>query len=149
VEEGVSALRKPRPAPAAAPRQSPWELPATERPRRRQGSGKGRAILKGLLFFAAVLGAFSAVVWRQTRAAERQAELKALDTQIAVAEGEKVELANRIQALQTRARITRVARERLGLHLPSDSEIVLLPAPAEDAADSAAAALADTARREP
>jgi cell division protein FtsL len=110
-------------------RQSAWELPSSERPRRRQGSGKGWALLKALLFAAAVVGALSTVVWRQTRADQRQREIRALDTEIAVAEGEKVELLNRIQALQSRARITRVARERLGLHLPSDSEIVLLPAP--------------------
>jgi cell division protein FtsL len=140
----VSALRKPRPTPAPQA-QMPWELPVSERPRRRQGSGRGRALLKALVFGAAVLGAFSAVVWRQTRADERQREIRALDTEVAVAEGERVELANRIQALQSRARILRVARERLGLHLPSDSEIVLLAAPAETAEDSVAASASATA----
>ncbi|MDB4949232.1 MAG: Cell division protein FtsL [Gemmatimonadetes bacterium] len=134
----MSALRKPRPAAPPRPRQSAAELPRGARARR-PGSGRGRALLKVMVFAAVVLSAFSAVVWRQTRAAERQRELKKLEADVAVAEGEKAELLNRIQALQSRARITRVARERLGLHLPSDSEIVLLPLPAgADDDDSAA-----------
>jgi cell division protein FtsL len=93
-------------------------------------------------FVAVLLAAFGAVVWRQTRAVERERELRGLRNELAVAEGEKVELANRIQALQSRARIVRVAKERLGLHLPTDEEIVLLPVPAGAArvpADSAGA----------
>jgi cell division protein FtsL len=126
----VSAVAaRGRPA-AARPRQGRAELPSAER-RARRGSGRGRALLKVLLFAAAVLSAFALVVWRQTRASDRQREIRGLDADVAVAEGEKTELMNRIQALQSRARITRVARERLGLHLPSDSEIVLLPLPAD------------------
>lgn len=116
------------------------ELPG--RPRRRPGSGRGRAMLRTAGFVAVLLAAFGAVVWRQTRAVERERELRGLRNELAVAEGEKVELANRIQALQSRARIVRVAKERLGLHLPTDEEIVLLPVPAGAArvpADSAGA----------
>jgi cell division protein FtsL len=39
-------------------------------------------------------------------------------------------MTNRLQALQTRARITRVARERLNMHVARDEEIVMLPVPA-------------------
>jgi cell division protein FtsL len=138
----VSAAAARAGSAAPRPRQSPAELPRSER-RARRGSGKGRALLRALVLAAAVLSAFATVVWRQTRASERQREIRALDADVAVAEGEKTELMNRIQALQSRARITRVARERLGLHLPSDSEIVLLPLPADAAGDASSAVPAE------
>jgi hypothetical protein len=61
----------------------------------------------------------------------RQREVTRLENEWSIAEAERVEWANRIQALQTRARITRVARQRLGLHVARDDEVVLLPVPAQ------------------
>ncbi len=117
---------------AAAPRPvrpTKWEEPQGERQARR---ARRRAWLARAGLVAAVVGSLVLVVTRQTAGYERERALNAVKQELAVVEAEKVELTNRIQALQTRARITRVARERLGMHVASDDEIVLLPLPEED-----------------
>lgn len=74
-----------------------------------------------------LLGSLALVTWRQTRGLALQRELRALETRRAVTETERVELVRRVEQLRSRARVVRVARERLGMHLPQDSEIVFLP----------------------
>ena len=120
------ALRRPLRA-RAAEKAAQWEAPqgdrAERRARRRAFLGRGFVVL----FVAASL---VSVVWRQTEGVARQRELTRLENETSIAEAERVEWANRIQALQTRARITRVAQQRLGLHVARDDEVVLLPIPA-------------------
>jgi cell division protein FtsL len=125
VEEGVStvAANRPRVKPIRE------ELPQRERAARRE---RRMARLRVLLFAGAVVGALWTVVARQTAGYERERQLGELRQSLAVAEAEHLDLTNRIQALQTRARITRVARERLGMHVAHDDEVVLLPLPAEN-----------------
>lgn len=53
--------------------------------------------------------------------------LRDLETQRAVAEAERVASSRRVEELRSRARVVRVARARLGMHLPADREIVFLP----------------------
>lgn len=96
---------------------------------------RGRAIPRVAAWVLLMLGALSLVVWRQTRGASLAGELRALETERSAAEAERLELVARIQRLQSRARIARVAGERLGLHLPSEEEIVLLAIPAMPPAD--------------
>ena len=121
------ALRGPRRA-RAAEKASPWEAPqagrAERRERRRGALGKGLVVL-------CMAGSLVSVVWRQTEGVARQREVARLENETSIAEAERVEWANRIQALQTRARITRVAQQRLGLHVARDDEVVLLPVPAQ------------------
>ncbi|MBW3572039.1 MAG: hypothetical protein KY467_13125 [Gemmatimonadetes bacterium] len=106
---------------------SRWEAPQAPRAEKR---ARRRAFLGRAFFVLAVAGSLTSVVWRQTEGVARQRELTRIQNEISIAEAERVEWANRIQALQTRARITRVARERLGLHVARDDEVVLLPIPA-------------------
>ena len=115
---------------AARPRVRPTshELPQRDRAARRERR-MGR--LRVLAFGLAVVGSLSAVVARQTAGYERERALGELKQSLAVAEAERLDLENRLQELQTRARITRVARERLGMHVAHDDEVVLLPLPAE------------------
>ncbi|HEU0012036.1 MAG TPA: hypothetical protein VFQ45_00045 [Longimicrobium sp.] len=110
-----------------AARPSPLEAPQAERTARRQ---RRRRALGRAAVVVAVAGSLALVVARQTVAVERQRALAALQEKISIAEAERVEWSNRIQELQTRARITRVASERLGLHVARDDEVVLLPVPA-------------------
>ena len=115
---------------ATAPRPvrpTKWEEPQGERQARR---ARRRALLARAGLVAAVVGSLVLVVTRQTAGYERERALNAVKQELAVVEAEKVELTNRIQALQTRARITRVARERLGMHVARDDELVYLPLPA-------------------
>jgi cell division protein FtsL len=106
---------------------SHWEEPQARRVQKR---ARRRAFLRRLLFVLAVAASLASVVWRQTEGVARQRELTRIQNETSIAEAERVEWANRIQALQTRARITRVAQQRLGLHVARDDEVVLLPIPA-------------------
>lgn len=78
------------------------------------------------LGFSGLLSALSLVTWRQSRAFEELADLDRVERSLSLAESERAELLRRIQALDSRARISSVAQERLGMHRPEASEIVLL-----------------------
>jgi hypothetical protein len=97
---------------------------------RRQGrQGRRRpGIVAALGWLFLLLAALSSVTWRQPRGVEMEQRLRALETERSLAEAERVALERRIEELRSRARIVIVARERLGMHLPADREIVFLPA---------------------
>jgi cell division protein FtsL len=92
----------------------------------------------GWLLF--LLAALSLVTWRQTRGLALEKDVRALETSRAMKEAERVELSRKIESLRSRSRILQVARDRLGMHLPQDQEIVFLPV-----ADGAAPAVAEEA----
>jgi cell division protein FtsL len=96
-------------------------------PRGARKRGPGRLVL----LLALVLASLALVVGRQTRGVALQREIRGLESDRAVAETERLALQTRIQSLQSRARVVRAARERLGMHLPADSEVVLVPLPRE------------------
>jgi cell division protein FtsL len=106
---------------------SHWEEPQARRVEKR---ARRRGFLRRVFFVLAVAASLVSVVWRQTEGVARQRELTRIQNETSIAEAERVEWANRIQALQTRARITRVAQQRLGLHVARDDEVILLPIPA-------------------
>jgi cell division protein FtsB len=118
----VSAHALPRSRPGA----NPWDPPPAGPTERRLR----RAFVRRAFFVLVLLAALASVVWRQTVGYERERQLSALRSELSAVEAERVEVTNRIQALQTRARITRVARERLGMHVARDEEIIMLPVPA-------------------
>jgi cell division protein FtsL len=125
VEEGVSS----RAAALARPAGNPWDAPRPDRAERRE---RRRGFARRAFFVLLVLAALASVVWRQTVGYERERQLAEVRAELSVAEAERTEMANRLQALQTRARITRVARERLHMHVARDEEIVMLPVPAAE-----------------
>jgi cell division protein FtsL len=110
-----------------AGRATHWEAPQGDRVERR---ARRRAFFGRAALVCAVAASLASVVWRQTEGVARQRELSRLQNDISIAEAERVEWTNRIQELQTRARITRIAGRRLGLHVARDDEVVLLPIPA-------------------
>ena len=103
-------------------------------PGRPRGERRGGGILRVAALLVVLLGALAVVVGRQTTGVALQREIRELEGERAVAEAARLELQTRIQSLQSRARVVRVARERLGMHLPADSEVVLVPLPREEAA---------------
>jgi cell division protein FtsL len=103
-------------------------------PGRPRGERPGGGILRVAALLVVLLGALAVVVGRQTTGVALQREIRELEGERAVAEAARLELQTRIQSLQSRARVVRVARERLGMHLPADSEVVLVPLPREEAA---------------
>ncbi len=78
------------------------------------------------LGFSGLLSALSLVTWPQSRAFEALAELDGVERSLSLAESERAELLRRIQGLDSRTRISSVAQERLGMHRPEASEMVLL-----------------------
>jgi len=88
----------------------------------------GRAAVT-LAVFLASLGF---VTWRQSRSLETFAELDELRSKTSVARAQVVEIDRDIQVLTSRARVVPVARDRLDMHTPDGSELVILlaePAP--------------------
>ncbi len=89
--------------------------------------------LKGRHWVAVWLVAFLAATWavyaRQTAAIRAARELAELRARRANLEGHGADLERRIRTAESRAVLVPRAQTRLGLHLPSDSEIILLPAP--------------------
>lgn len=84
--------------------------------------------LRAVGWLALLLSALFVVTWRQTRGLELDAALRDLATQHELAEAERLEHQRNIQRLRSRARVLRVARERLGMRLAVGDEIVFLPA---------------------
>ena len=86
--------------------------------------------LKGRHWFAIWLIAFLAVAWvviaRYTAGIAMARELGELRSRRAELEGRRADLERRIRAAESRAVLVPRA-QRLGLHLPSDSQIILLP----------------------
>lgn len=85
-----------------------------------------RGVLRLALAFAGLLASLSLVIWRQSRALEVLRALDEVRQTRAILEAERSMLVHRIQRLESRARIVAVAQERLGMHMPSGSEIVIL-----------------------
>jgi cell division protein FtsL len=80
-----------------------------------------------------VLVALAVVTGRQSVGVAREQALREVRAERAILDAERMELERRIQKASTRARVVRVARERLGMRLPADDEIVLLPVAADSA----------------
>lgn len=95
---------------------------------------RNRGTLRFGLAIAALFAALSLVVWRQSRALEELRLLDAARSERAILESERAVLQRTIQELEGRERIVRVAGERLGLHAPSASELVILRLPREQPA---------------
>jgi hypothetical protein len=66
------------------------------------------------------------VTWRQSRSLETLAELDELRRGTSVALALVVELDREIQVLTSRARVVPAARDRLDMHTPDGSELVIL-----------------------
>lgn len=88
---------------------------------------EARGILRLALAFAALLGSLALVIWRQSQALEVLRVFDAARRERAVVEARRVDLARRIGRLESRGRVVADAREKLGMHVPVGSEIVILP----------------------
>lgn len=105
--------------------------------RRPRSKGKRPGWVRALGWLAMLLASLSLVTWRQTHGLALERELRTLEGRNAGVEAERVELTRRIEQLRSRSRVLQVARDRLGMHLPQDHEIIFLPVSAAPAAESA------------
>lgn len=86
--------------------------------------------IASLVVAMALLVSMFAAVHRGTRGREAAARLRALDEQRAALEAQRTHLLRSIEVLRSRARVVPAA-EALGLHLPSEGELVVLELAAE------------------
>ena len=86
---------------------------------------KGRTIV-GLLLGAFLVVALS-IVWRRTIGISESRRLTALEATRAQLESERARVQSDIRDASTRQHLGSVVETRLGMHVPSDKQVVILP----------------------
>lgn len=92
----------------------------------KRGVGMRGRTLVGVILAVFVLVALS-IVWRRTIGigeSERLAQLEAKRTGL---EGERARLESEIRDASTRQTLGMTAEHRLGMHIPTDKQVVILP----------------------
>lgn len=89
------------------------------------------ALLRAVFGVVVLLAALALVPWRQSRALEVQTHLAQLRSQMTVDVSQRDSLEREIQFLSSRARVVPAARQRLGMHTPAATELVILPGDAK------------------
>ena len=100
---------------------------------------KGPPVIRAALLVAGLLGSLTLVVWRQSTALEMLRGLDEVRQERIVEEARRASLARRVEELESRARVSSAARERLGMRVPTGGELVILPLVAPPATTYAAA----------
>ena len=88
---------------------------------------RGRSIVALLLVGFVVVAA--GVIWRRSYGVARAREQRTLETRRGTLEAERAKLEGDIRDASSRAKLARVAEERLNMHVPSDSQVIRLPRP--------------------
>ena len=87
--------------------------------------------LRGRSLVALVLGAFVvvalAIVWRRTIGIGQAQALAALDARRIALESERARLEGEIRDASTRQTLGASVERRLGMHIPTDRQVVILP----------------------
>lgn len=86
---------------------------------------RGRTLV-GLVLAAFVLVAL-AIVWRRTIGIGGSERLAELDARRVELEGERARLESEIRDASTRQTLGATVERRLGMHIPSDRQVVILP----------------------
>jgi len=111
-------------------------------PRRVAARGGGRRGPRGRSIVALVLLGFvlvaTGVIWRRSYGIARARELDVLERQRTSLEARKARLESEIRDLSSRARLAPVAERRLGMRIPSDSQVVILRRPSSTTSDPGA-----------
>lgn len=89
---------------------------------------RGRTLV-GLVLAAFVLVAL-AIVWRRTIGIGESERLAELDAKRVELEGERARLESEIRDASTRQTLGVAVERRLGMHIPTDRQVVILPRPA-------------------
>jgi cell division protein FtsL len=92
---------------------------------------KRSVALRGRSLVALVLAAFVlvtlSIVWRRTLGIGQSERLATLDGKRNELEGERARLESDIRDASSRQRLGAVAETKLGMHIPSDKQVVILP----------------------
>jgi cell division protein FtsL len=94
---------------------------------KRGARGRGRSIVAiALLGFLLVA---TGVIWRRSYGIARARELRDLDRRRVQLEAQRAKLESEIRELSSRATLAPIAEQRLNMHVPSDTQVVILPRP--------------------
>jgi hypothetical protein len=86
---------------------------------------RGRSLV-GLLLGAFVLIAL-AIVWRRTIGISQSEQLAVLDSKRVTLESERARLEAEIRDASSRQNLGTTVERRLGMHVPTDRQVVILP----------------------
>ena len=90
---------------------------------------RGRSLI-GLLLAAFLVVALS-IVWRRTIGIKQSESLAALDARKSQLESERARLEGEIRDASARQNLGTVVEQRLGMHIPTDRQVVILSRGAE------------------
>lgn len=93
----------------------------------RQRRRRGRSVVA--LAFLGFLLVTTGVIWRRSFGIARARELRELDRWRVELEARRARLESDVRDAMSRARLAPVAEQRLGLRVPSDSQVVILQRP--------------------
>jgi cell division protein FtsL len=87
--------------------------------------------LRGRTLVAMILAAFVlvalSIVWRRTLGIGQSERLAELDGKRTELEGERARLESEVRDASSRQRLGIAVESRLGMHIPSDKQVVILP----------------------
>lgn len=87
--------------------------------------------VRGRWIVAAVLLGFvvttAAVIARRSYGVAEARQMSALETQLRQLRNERLRLESEIRAASSRVRIAPIAEGQLGMHVPADTQVVILP----------------------
>ena len=92
---------------------------------------RGRSII-ALVLLGFVLVA-TGVIWRRSAGVARAREIQQLEQQRTDLRARRAALEAEIRDATSRARLARIAEDRLGMRVPSDSQVITLPRSASPA----------------
>jgi cell division protein FtsL len=92
---------------------------------------KRSVAMRGRTLVAVVLAAFVlvalSIVWRRTIGIGQSERLAQLDSRRAELQGERARLEGEIRAASTRQTLGATAEQRLGMHIPTEKQVMILP----------------------
>jgi cell division protein FtsL len=87
--------------------------------------------IRGRSIFGMLLGAFIivtlTVVWRRSVGIAGAREIQSLDSKRTNLEGERARLESELRDLTSRQKLGPIVEQKLGMHVPSGSQVVILP----------------------
>ena len=115
---------------------------AKKTPRGERRAPRGRAIVAVALLAFVMMAA--AVVWRRSYGIARTRELQLLESRRRQLVAERASLQSAVRQAASRGRIGETAEQRLGMRVPSDTQVVILNRPDARPARSTASSSSDS-----
>ncbi|MFL5561044.1 MAG: hypothetical protein ACJ79K_06190 [Gemmatimonadaceae bacterium] len=98
---------------------------------RKSSKKSGRGRLLALVLFGFLLVA-TGVIWRRSYGIARSRELTELDKRRVQLEARRTQLESEIRDASSRARLAPIVEQRLQMHVPADSQVIILPRPTRE-----------------